>query len=328
MNIKKFIPSFIVSWYHFLLVSLGAVFYRFPAKKIKIIGITGTNGKSTVVEMTSKILEEAGCKTASLSSIKFKIGNKQWPNELRMTMPGRLTLQKFLRQAVNEKSDYIVLEVTSEGIKQHRHRFIDFEIAVFTNLTPEHIEAHGSFEKYKETKGELFRAAKKIHILNLDDENKKYFLSFPADKKYGYGLNSGYQPHGIEYLKAENIQATPKGIGFSVKDISFNLPLLGSFNIYNAIAAICVGLSQGISLETSKSALEKLKVIPGRMEEVISEPFKVFVDYAFTPNALQKAYETLSENSKFQNGLRTWSLWWWPRQMEEAGFRGISGKIL
>jgi len=274
MNIKKFIPSFIVSWYHFLL--------------------------STVVEMTSKILEEAGCKTASLSSIKFKIGNKQWPNELRMTMPGRLTLQKFLRQAVNEKSDYIVLEVTSEGIKQHRHRFIDFEIAVFTNLTPEHIEAHGSFEKYKETKGELFRAAKKIHILNLDDENKKYFLSFPADKKYGYGLNSGYQPHGIEYLKAENIQATPKGIGFSVKDISFNLPLLGSFNIYNAIAAICVGLSQGISLETSKSALEKLKVIPGRMEEVISEPFKVFVDYAFTPNALQKAYETLSENSKFQ----------------------------
>ena len=300
MNIKKFIPSFIVSWYHFLLVSLGAVFYRFPAKKIKIIGITGTNGKSTVVEMTSKILEEAGCKTASLSSIKFKIGNKQWPNELRMTMPGRLTLQKFLRQAVNEKSDYIVLEVTSEGIKQHRHRFIDFEIAVFTNLTPEHIEAHGSFEKYKETKGELFRAAKKIHILNLDDENKKYFLSFPADKKYGYGLNSGYQSHGIEYLKAENIQATPKGIGFSVKDISFNLPLLGSFNIYNAIAAICVGLSQGISLETSKSALEKLKVIPGRMEEVISEPFKVFVDYAFTPNALQKAYETLSENSKFQ----------------------------
>jgi len=217
-----------------------------------------------------------------------------------MTMPGRLTLQKFLRQAVNEKSDYIVLEVTSEGIKQHRHKFIDFEIAVFTNLTPEHIEAHGSFEKYKETKGELFRAAKKIHILNLDDENKKYFLSFPADKKYGYGLNSGYQPHGIEYLKAENIQATPKGIGFSVKDISFNLPLLGSFNIYNAIAAICVGLSQGISLETSKSALEKLKVIPGRMEIVISEPFKVFVDYAFTPNALQKAYETLSENSKFQ----------------------------
>ena len=296
MNIKKFIPSFIVSWYHFLLVSLGAVFYRFPAKKIKIIGITGTNGKSTVVEMTSKILEEAGCKTASLSSIKFKIGNKQWPNELRMTMPGRLTLQKFLRQAVNEKSDYIVLEVTSEGIKQHRHKFIDFEIAVFTNLTPEHIEAHGSFEKYKETKGELFRAAKKIHILNLDDENKKYFLSFPADKKYGYGLNSGYQPRGIEYLKAENIQATPKGIGFSVKDIRFNLSLLGSFNIYNAIAAICVGLSQGVSLKIAQKALEKVERIPGRMEIVISEPFKVFVDYAFTPNALEKVYQTIRKN--------------------------------
>ena len=101
-----------------------------------------------------------------------------------MTMPGRFKLQKFLRQAVDSGCQYAVLEVTSEGIKQHRHRFINFEIAVFTNLTPEHIEAHGSFEKYREAKGKLFKATKEIHIINLDDENAEYFLKFPAKKKF------------------------------------------------------------------------------------------------------------------------------------------------
>ena len=294
--IKKITPLFLLDFYHYLLPQVGAFLYGFPSRRIIVIGVTGTNGKSTVVDLAARIFEEAGYKVASLSSIKFKIRNREWSNTLKMTMPGRFKLQKFLRQALDADCQYVVLEVTSEGIKQHRHRFIDFNTAVLTNLTPEHIEAHGSFEKYKETKGELFRAAKKTHILNLDDENKKYFLSFPADKKYGYGLNSGYQPRGIEYLKAENIQATPKGIGFSVKDIRFNLSLLGSFNIYNAIAAICVGLSQGVSLKIAQKALEKVERIPGRMEIVISEPFKVFVDYAFTPNALEKVYQTIRKN--------------------------------
>jgi len=138
--IKKFIPDFLLSWYHFALAFLGAFIYQFPSKKLTVVGVTGTNGKSTVVEMTSKILEEAGYKVASLSSIKFKIGKKEWPNTLKMTMPGRLKLQKFLRQALNAGCQYAVLEVTSEGIKQHRHKFIDFDVAVFTNLTPEHIE--------------------------------------------------------------------------------------------------------------------------------------------------------------------------------------------
>jgi len=270
--LKKFIPAFLLSWYHFLLAALGAILYRFPSKKIKVIGVTGTNGKTTVVNLTTKILEEAGYKVASLSSIKFKIGNKEWPNTLKMTMPGRLKLQRFLRQALNARCRYAVLEITSEGIKQHRHQFLDFDIAVFTNLTPEHIEAHGSFEKYRKAKGKLFQATKGIHIINLDDENVEYFLQFPANKKYTYGLNKG---------------------DINTKNTQFKLNLIGDFNIYNALAAICVGLSQRVNLETCKKALEKVKIIPGRMEEVISEPFKVFVDYAFTPNALEKVYQTL-----------------------------------
>lgn len=307
--LKKITPSFLISWYHLILSFSGAIFYGFPsrpallgearlfgtAKKLKVIGVTGTNGKSTVVDLTTRILEEAGYKTASLSSIKFKVGEKEWENALKMTMPGRFIIQKILRQAVNAGCQYAVLEVTSEGIKQHRHCFIDFETAIFTNLTPEHIESHGSFEKYRETKGKLFQIAKKIHILNLDDENIEYFLQFPSEKKYGYGLKTSNQSSSPNFQKivAKNLQVLGDGIRFSIDDVEFNLKLLGEFNISNALAAIGVGLSQGVNLETCKKALEKAKGIPGRMEEVISEPFKVFVDYAFTPNALQKVYETL-----------------------------------
>ena len=167
----------------------------------------------------------------------------------------------------------MVLEVTSEGIKQHRHRFINFAIAVFTNLSPEHIEAHQGFENYKRAKGKLFQATREVHVINLDDENAKYFLQFPVKKKYTYGLNQG---------------------DINNQDLQLKLRLIGDFNIHNALAAICVGLSQNIDLATCKKAVEKVEGIPGRMEKIISQPFKVFVDYAFTPNALEKVYQTLT----------------------------------
>jgi UDP-N-acetylmuramoyl-L-alanyl-D-glutamate--2,6-diaminopimelate ligase len=267
--IKKFIPSFLLSWYHFKLAFLGALLYGFPSLKITVIGVTGTDGKSTTVSLIAKVLEEAGYKTALMSSISFKIGEKELANKLKMTMPGRFVIQKFLSQAAKEGCEYAVLEVSSEGIKQHRHRFIDFAAAVFTNLSPEHIESHGGFENYKKAKGKLFQSAKNIHIINIDDKNSDYFLQFPAKRKYAYGLEKG---------------------DVNNRDLQLKLQLIGDFNIYNALAAICVGLSQGISLEICKRAVEKAKGIPGRMEIVISEPFKVIVDYAVTPNALEKAY--------------------------------------
>ena len=277
--IKKFIPSFLLGLYHFVLAFLGAVLYRFPSRKLKVIGVTGTNGKTTVVYLTAKILEEAGFKTASLSSIKFKIADRERKNNLKMTMPGRFKLQKFLRESLSAGCQYAVLEVTSEGIKQHRHRFINFNAAVFTNLSPEHIEAHKGFKNYKKAKGKLFQAVKGIHVINLDDKNADYFLQFSAKKKFGY-VSSG----------AGEIDR-----GFA--SINLNLALKGEFNKYNALAAICAGLSQGIDLEIAKRAVEKVKGIPGRMEQVISSPFKVFVDYAFTPNALEKVYQTVKPDS-------------------------------
>jgi len=307
--IKKIIPSFLLNFYHYILPFLGAFWYKFPSKKIIVIGVTGTNGKSTVVYLITQILEEAGYKVASLSSIKFKIGKKEWLNTLKMTMPGRLTLQKFLRQAVNAGCQYAILEVTSEGIKQYRHKFIDFNIAVFTNLSPEHIEAHGGFEKYRAAKGELFQATKGVHIINLDDENAEYFLRFSANQKYGYAIKNQESRirnqelnENIKIIKAERIETRESYLSFIIRNSLFKIHLIGQFNIYNALAAICVGLSQGIELETCKSALEKIEKIPGRMEKVISEPFQVFVDYAFTPNALCKVYETLQNpKSQIQN---------------------------
>ncbi|MBZ9572659.1 UDP-N-acetylmuramoyl-L-alanyl-D-glutamate--2,6-diaminopimelate ligase [Patescibacteria group bacterium] len=299
--LEKFIPSSLLNWYHFLLAFLGAFFYGLPSQKLKIIGITGTGGKSTVVEFCHQILKEAGKKVASISSISFKIREKEWRNELKMTMPGRLKLQRFLRQAINAGCEYVILEVTSEGILQHRQRFVDFNTVVFTNLVPEHVERHGSFEKYREAKGRLFEQTKKIHILNLNDENTEYFLKFEAEKKIGFTTLGGRTSSKslTSVIEAKNIQEGPAGISFIVQNTKFNLNLLGKFNTPNALAAICVGLSQGIDLATCQRALEKIKVIPGRMEIVIGEPFKVIVDYAHTPDSLEQVYKTI-QNSKFK----------------------------
>ena len=304
MNIKrfieKFVPSFLLSYYHLSLSFLGALFNGFPSRQMKVIGITGTSGKTTVVQLASLILEEAGYKVASVSSIRFKIGKGEWENKLKMTMPGRMKLQGFLRKALLRKCQYAVLEVTSEGILQYRHRFIDFDVAVFTNLWPEHIERHGGFEKYRAAKGELFKATPKIHIVNLDDENAEYFIHIKSKEKWGYRLKSEKSKpflkkleQNLKVIEAENCHASREGIKFSIDNLDFHLSLLGTFNIYNALAAICIGRSQGVSLETCKKALEKIKIIPGRMELVIEQPFKVYVDYAHTPQSLERVYQTI-----------------------------------
>ena len=290
-QIKKYFPSFFLDGYHFLLALFGAVVYFFPSCQLKVIGVTGTNGKSTVVKMLAAIFEEAGCRVAYSSSINFKIAEKETPNTLRMTMPGRLKIQKFLREAVKQRCQYAILEVTSEGIKQFRQRFISFKTAVLTNLSAEHIEAHGSFAKYRQAKLKLFKAARETHIINLDDENSKYFLELPAKKKIGYTLEGR---GGTEIIISGKIaDVFGPGLIFLVNGKIFKLNLKGSFNIYNALAAISAALSEGISLEICRTALEKINGLPGRLEEVISRPFKVIVDYAFTPNALEKVYQAV-----------------------------------
>ncbi|MDD4661719.1 MAG: Mur ligase family protein, partial [Candidatus Pacebacteria bacterium] len=281
--IKKYIPKFVFKIYHFTLALLGAIIYRFPGKKIKVIAITGTNGKSTTANICFNILAER-FKVALVSSISFRIGDKEEVNDLKMTMPGRFKIQKFLKEAVKAKCDYAIIEVTSEGIEQFRHKFIDFDVAIFTNLSKEHIESHRGFDNYKKAKGKLFKAVKGMHILNKDDPNFEYFNSFSAKKKMTYSILSEGD------VSAKNVVTTQSFSEFEVNSTIFKTKLLGGFNVYNLLAGITLGLSQGLSLEECKRGVEKVTGIPGRMQKIISEPFSVFIDYAFTPNALEKAY--------------------------------------
>ena len=284
--------------YHLLLIVLAVFWYRFPSRKMKIIGVTGTNGKSTVVYLISRILEQAGYPVAAFSSIEFKIKDKTWNNDLKMTMPGRFKLQKLLRQAFNAGCKYAVLEITSEGIKQHRHRFIGFDVAVLTNLTEEHLESHGGFERYKEAKSKLFQMLKLKGkaIVNLDDPSAEYFLQFPAKEKWGYGIDFESSEEVDQNVKASDYQLSQKGIDFRVDGQDFNVSLLGKFNLHNILASISIGLIEGISLDEIKLALEKIKGIPGRLEIVIKDPFTVMVDYAHTPDALEKVYQMIRES--------------------------------
>ena len=298
---KRIIPQPIFNFfqpiYHLLLIMLAVFWYRFPSRKMKIIGVTGTNGKSTAIYLISQILEQGGYNVAAFSSIEFKIKDKIWKNDLKMTMPGRFKLQKLLRQAYKAGCEYVVLEVTSEGIKQHRHHFIGFDIAVLTNLTEEHLESHGGFEKYKQAKSKLFQMLKLkgSAIVNLDDLNAEYFLQFPAKEKWGYGIDFESSTEVNQTVKASDYQLSKKGISFRVDGQDFDVNLLGKFNLHNILAAISVGLIEGISLDKIKLALEKVNSISGRLEIVIKNPFMVIVDYAHTPDALEKVYQMIRE---------------------------------
>jgi len=303
--IKKLIPKNWLLFYHKILALIASFLYQHPSEKMVVIGVTGTAGKTTTVYLIGKILEETGYKVGWTNSISFKIGDREIENKAKMTMPGRFFMQKILKEMVKASCQYAILETSSEGILQSRHLGINYDIAVFTNLSPEHIEAHGGFETYKKTKAKLFaklknekrkivkdKKTKKTIIANLDDEHAKYFLSFPADEYYGYSITneeSRIRNKAIQIIKAENVANS----SFIIHHSLFRLHLPGKFNVYNALAAISVARSLGIPLEIAKKALEKIKDIPGRMEEVISRPFKVIVDYAHTPQSLKEAYETL-----------------------------------
>jgi len=268
--IRKLIPNFLLSIYHFKLALLAAILFWFPSRKLTVIGVTGTSGKSTTVDFITRILEEAGNKVASISTIRFKIADKEWENKYKMTMPGRFVIQRFLKQAKKAGCKFVVLEVTSQGVLQYRHKFINFDTAVFTNLSPEHIESHGSFENYRKAKLKLFKSVKNIHVINKDDANSKYFWEIPAKQKIGYSIKD-------------------------FKRTELKLNLIGDFNILNALAAISVAKAYGIDFDICKKALEKVKGIAGRMEIVVEKPFTVVVDYAHTPEQLESVYKSLQD---------------------------------
>lgn len=295
---EKYIPKklykFFQPYYHLLLAVVGTTIYRKPSRHLFVIGVTGTKGKSSTVEFVNAVLEASGKKTAILSTIRFKIGNHNTPNKYKMTMPGRFFTQKFLSDAKREGCDYAIIEMTSEGARFFRHFGVELDALIFTNLSPEHIESHGSFEKYKKAKlslvKHLARSKKpnRLSIANIDNKYGFSFLIHTVDKNLGYSLRD------IQITHEDEISST-----IIYKDTEITIPLPGRFNISNTLAALTLGSELGISVDTMKHGIESLKQIRGRVERVeCGQDFTVIVDYAHTDDSLRNLYSAFSSSRK------------------------------
>lgn len=288
--LKKIIPEPVVRQlrpaYHRVLAYLMALSYGFPAKKLTIIGITGTKGKSTTAEMLFSILREAGYATALISTIRFAIENNSEPNRYKMTLQGRGFAQAFMRRVLRAGCTHLVIEVTSESVLQYRHWFLDLDGLIVTNIQREHIESHGSFENYVEAKrtivDTLVHSSKlnKVLVANGDIPETRAFLSVHVPKTIAF---SGKE--------LQHLQGDDRGVGFEYAGVHFSLPVPGTFNAMNALAAIKMSEAFGVPLTTAATALATLPPVQGRVERIeAGQGFTVVVDYAHTPDSLRALY--------------------------------------
>lgn len=296
--LKRLLPDWLVRpllpAYHYLLAAYGALRFGRPSKRITVVGVTGTKGKSSVTEILNAICKEAGMKTAMANSIRFTITNTEKRNRFKMTMPGRFFLQRFLREAVKKHCDIAIVEMTSEGVKQFRHKFIHLDALIFTNIEREHIEAHGSFENYVAAKLQLrdalARSSKRPRIIvaNRDDAYGSTFLDVPVEVRLSYGL-----------ADAEPYELAPDGITFTFRGVAIHSPLVGAFNLSNILAAATYASHAGIATPTIARAVADLSEIRGRVQRIeAGQPFTVVVDYAHTPESLRGLYTAFADYAR------------------------------
>lgn len=276
----------LVKPYHFLLSFGAACWYGFPAQKLTVVAVTGTKGKSSVTEMLFTVLRYAKHPSAVAGTINFAINGEVRPNLYKMTMPGRGFIQRFLREAVDKGATHAVVEVTSEATLQYRHLFLSMNALVFTNLQKEHIESHGSFEKYAAAKQNIGKALARSHkrpravVANADDEQSAFYLGLPVEEVLPFS-----------YSDAHDVVLGPGTASFTYQSVPFSLKLPGGFSIMNALAVIRTAQFLGVPLETISDALRSLERIPGRTERIDEgQDFQAVVDYAHTPDSLKALY--------------------------------------
>ncbi len=304
-KIKEIIPESLLDFYHQAMTWLALNYYRRPTERMKVIGVTGTNGKTTTCHLINRLLEDAGYKTGMITTTAIKIDKKVEVNKMKMTTPEPFTLFSLIRQMKDRGCQYLILETSSHAIAQHRVAGVDFDMAVMTNLTREHLDYHKTFEEYKQAKFWLFNNltnfkrkpnTPKVAILNRDDRSWSDFSQAQADRTFAYGILKGdivaksvnYHEDGSQFLVE-----TPIG---QIR-IETNLP--GRFNVYNSLAAISAAVAFGIDLKTIKKSLKSAKGVPGRMEVIDQgQDFKVIVDYAHTPDGLNQVLQTLKPSLK------------------------------
>lgn len=282
------------------LAKLATIFYNYPSDKLNIIGITGTNGKTTVSYLAEAIFKENGAKVGVLGTIAYRLGEKILPAPI--TTPQSSDLQQILRKLVDGKFSTVVMEVSSHALSLDRVEGCEFDSALFTNLSREHLDFHKSMEEYLKEKIKLFsilgkdarKEREKLAVLNLDDPSTEKIIQSTKAKIITYGIEKKAD------VVAKNIKLNLEKTTFTLLspngETKISLPLIGKYNVYNALAASTVALGQGISLDIIKSGLEKVSSIPGRFEKIdCGQPFTVIVDYAHTDEALRNLLHACGE---------------------------------
>ncbi len=290
--LSRFFPQRIKNFLHASEAVLSSWYFNHPAEKLVIIGVTGTNGKTTTCQLIASILEEDGKKVALATTINFRISGREKINASKFTTLSGRKLQRFLKEAVDAGCTHAVLEVSSHALDQGRVRNISYEVAVITNVTREHLDYHKTMEGYRRAKRRLFQKAKKS-VVNLDMWEPDFFLKGDAEE-WTYSTVKDTAD-----LFAHSITTSLEGSSFVVSQVSFRLQLPGVFNIENALAAIGAASAVGVTLETAARGIEKVTLVQGRMDRV-ENPLgaDIFIDYAVTPDALEKLYALVSSARK------------------------------
>lgn len=280
-------------------VKLISARYGNPAKGLRVIAVTGTNGKTTTINYINEILKEAGMKTAMFSTALIEIAGKTEINDLNVTVATTQRMQQFFRDAKRAQVDFVVLEITSHALDQHKLASVPIEVAVMTNLTQDHLDYHKTMQKYADAKGRLFAGEPKYIVLNRDDEWFEFFDQFqPGLQKITYGEHEEAEAR-IDYVKLykKGSEATVVIDHQTKLDLATALP--GKFNVYNMTAAATTAYLLGVRLRDIIEGVANLDGVPGRFERVAEGlEYDVIVDYAHTPDALEKLLEAVRAITK------------------------------
>ncbi|MBI4434500.1 UDP-N-acetylmuramyl-tripeptide synthetase [Candidatus Uhrbacteria bacterium] len=285
--LRTLTPKPLLAAYHLALAELAMWWYGNPSRRLTVIGVTGTYGKSSVVMLLGHVLRATGHRVGWVSTATISDGTREWLNAMKMTTPGRFFLQRFLRQLLANRCTYAIVETTSQGIAQYRHRGISYDVAVLTNLSPEHLEAHGGFERYRAAKAQLFRhtargrKATRIAVIPADLEHPEEFTQHHfSGRKSGAGFT-------------RVVTFDPTGQGCAPQHLGGFAPVLTAF-LGNVVVVLTVCEALGIDHAAAMRALATVRGLPGRLEQIeCGQPFDVIVDYAFTPDAIEAVYRAL-----------------------------------
>lgn len=295
------VPVAVVPDVRAALADLAAELFEHPTGKLRIVGVTGTDGKTTTVHLVSQVLEAGGERTGFATTVDFKLADHEWQNDTRQSTQEAVELQEFCAELLVAGGTWGVLEATSHALALRKLRGVDVDIAVFTNLSPEHLDFHGTLQAYLEAKGILFemlgqgrdKALPKTAVLNADDPHWRYL----ADRAAGARIVS-YGIDALADVQATVLSADATGSKLRIaaygETVELRLPLVGRFNVHNALAAAGAGLAAGVTLAQCRDALARARPVRGRMERIdAGQPFSVVVDYAHTPESLEKVLALL-----------------------------------